>query len=191
MYRDRPHRPLLLTALLAVLAACESAGDQPAAPSDLPPAAAAAADPAGFLGLGIDRAKAASELVWIAGQPTPEQFAALPGAGIHRAVSLRLPIETGAGFEESQAAAAGVDFVRIPIAGAEDLTRDSVAKLSAALAAADGPVLVYCRSANRVGALMALRAAWEQGASVDEALAIGRAHGMSQLEADVKVLLGK
>src|SRR5699024_12708494 len=47
------------------------------------------------------------------------------------------------------------------------------------------PTLVHCASGNRVGALMALRAAWVQGKSKEEALAIGRRWGLTKAEAAI------
>jgi rhodanese-related sulfurtransferase len=54
--------------------------------------------------------------------------------------------------------------------------------------AKDGKVLLHCASGNRVGAMLALRARWLQGKSADEAMAIGKASGMTGLAADVKAL---
>ena len=60
------------------------------------------------------------------------------------------------------------------------------------LAQAEGErTLLHCASGNRVGALMALRAAWLHGASDEEALAIGRAHGLASLRGQVEMLLRK
>jgi hypothetical protein len=44
---------------------------------------------------------------------------------------------------------------------------------------------VHCGSGNRVGALAALLAA-EEGADIDEALDVGRAAGLTRLEAVVR-----
>ena len=50
-------------------------------------------------------------------------------------------------------------------------------------------MLVHCASGNRVGALIALSAA-DEGVPVEEALARGRAAGMTSTEARVRELLG-
>lgn len=118
-----------------------------------------------------------------AGQLTPEQFAVLADAGYTNLISLRLPEESGTGWEEAFAAGRNVSFSRVPVAGAGGLTRAAVEEIDRLLAEGDGaPTVLYCGSANRVGALLALRAHWLGGASPEEALAIGRAAGMTQLE---------
>lgn len=125
------------------------------------------------------------------GQPTPEQFAALEAAGIERFISLRPISEDGAGWEEERADTDGADFARIPIAGAEDLTRENVASF-AALLERDGeaPTMVYCASGNRAGALFALKAAWVDGMDPEAALELGREAGLTGLDEAVQELLG-
>jgi hypothetical protein len=46
--------------------------------------------------------------------------------------------------------------------------------------------LVHCASSNRVGAMIALRAALVDGASADAALAEGRRWGLKSLEPQVR-----
>ncbi|MCB9880115.1 MAG: serine/threonine protein phosphatase, partial [Planctomycetes bacterium] len=100
--------------------------------------------------------------------------------------------ESGTGWEEQHAAAAGVDFVRLPIAGADGLNRDNVDAFAKALDATGGePTLVSCGSSNRVGALFALKAYWRDGKSKEEAMAIGKAAGMTKLGAKVEELLAQ
>ncbi|PPU82009.1 hypothetical protein XpopCFBP1817_20380 [Xanthomonas populi] len=52
-----------------------------------------------------------------------------------------------------------------------------------------GDVLIHCASSNRVGALIALEKGRANGAPRDEAIAIGRAAGMTSLEPLVMRLL--
>ena len=59
-----------------------------------------------------------------------------------------------------------------------------------ALSTAGTPVLVHCGSGNRVGALFALRAAWLQGVAPAQAVALGRAAGMTALEPAIRGILG-
>ncbi|MGB5737928.1 MAG: hypothetical protein WBM54_01160, partial [Woeseia sp.] len=76
------------------------------------------------------------------------------------------------------------------IAGPDDVTFENAAKLDALLAEFAGPVLLHCGSGNRVGALFALRAK-AAGASDDEAIAVGRAAGLTQLEETVRRTLAE
>ena len=73
--------------------------------------------------------------------------------------------------------------------GAAGLSLDKARELRSLLQDAKGPVLVHCASGNRVGALIALSAA-DEGVPVEEALARGRAAGMTSTEARVRELLG-
>jgi protein tyrosine phosphatase (PTP) superfamily phosphohydrolase (DUF442 family) len=148
------------------------------------------ADPAQFRALGIAHSFTPDlDGVFCSGQPTEAQFAGLPAAGIRRAVSLCAATEAGAGFEEQQAAAAGVEFLRIPIQGAADVTVERARQLAAAVAGGE-PVLVYCRSSNRVGALLALKAHFVDGLPAAQALQLGRQCGLTRLEPAVRTSLG-
>ncbi len=124
-----------------------------------------------------------------AGQPTPAQLDAARAGGVRTVISLRADDEPGQAWEADALMTEGVRFVRIPVHGAEDLTEEKARQLDAALAealAAEGDVLLHCGSSNRVGALMALRAFYVQGKSVEEALAVGRASGLASLEPQVR-----
>lgn len=122
--------------------------------------------------------------LYSAAQPTEAEFAALASKGVRTIINLRHPSEATDFDEATAVAAAGMRYVAIPIAGSQDLTRETVARFSQELAKAQtcGPVLVHCASANRVGALIALEHAWEQGLTVDTALTAGRAAGLAGLE---------
>ncbi|MCA8953389.1 MAG: hypothetical protein KDE27_28005 [Planctomycetes bacterium] len=128
--------------------------------------------------------------VYSSGQPSPEQFAALPSIGIKRVINLRAPGESGTGWEEQRARELGIEFVRLPIAGKDGLSRANVERFAAELAQpSEAGVLVSCGSSNRVGAMFALKAAWLDGASKETALSIGRKAGLTKLEPAVAELL--
>ncbi|MFZ5841953.1 MAG: beta-lactamase hydrolase domain-containing protein [Pseudomonadota bacterium] len=129
--------------------------------------------------------KAASELspeLITGGQPSRADLEMLKAAGVTTVINLRAASED-AGYDEAAAAKAlGLNYVSIPIAGAGDITAGNAAKLDAALRAADGKTLLHCASSNRVGALLALRAA-AAGQSEEEAISFGKSAGMTSLEA--------
>lgn len=166
----------LLSSLLVLLAACAST-PLPEAKTlqDLKVANASAGPAPGLL---------------CSGQPTPEQFPKLKQAGIDRVISLRAENESGTGWEERGAPLAGLEFVRFVIEGAEDLTPEK-AKEFANLLGDGSRTLVACGSSNRVGALFAMKARFVDGKTADEALAIGKACGLSKLEPAVKEALSK
>lgn len=125
-----------------------------------------------------------------AGRLSAEDVAGLRAADIRHVIDLTPDAETP-GFDEATAVrAAGLRYDNLPLRGAADLTRENVQAFDAMLRAAGRPVLVHCASGNRVGAMAALRAAWVEGRTVEDAIAIGRAWGLKGLEGDVRARLG-
>jgi uncharacterized protein (TIGR01244 family) len=120
------------------------------------------------------------------GQPTPEQFDRLDDAGIQTVVNLRPHSEKGARNDRRRAEQMGLQYINIPIAGAEDLNRENVERFHDALQDHPALFLVHCSSSNRVGAIFALRAFWLQEKSAEESLEIGRRAGLSSLEEAVR-----
>lgn len=126
-----------------------------------------------------------------AGQPTVEQVKNAARTGLRRIINLR-PSAEGPGYDESSLAQAlGLEYYCIPIAGPQDLNADTVQQLHDLLVAnADVHTLVHCATANRVGALIALRAAWLHDEPVDIAISAGQRWGLTKLEPVVRRLLG-
>lgn len=120
------------------------------------------------------------------GRITADDLPTLRAAGIRHVINLAPASETP-GFDEAAAVqAAGMRYDPLPIAGAGDLDRAAVLAFDRLLQAADAPTLVHCGSGNRVGALVALRAAWLQGADEEAAVAEGRRWGLAGLEGEVR-----
>ena len=145
----------------------------------------AAADPAGLLPKG----KAPLEGILTGGQPSPAQFETLAGLGYKTVINMRAPGEKGStdpAFVESL----GMTYVSIPIAGAADISEENARKLAEVLDVGADPVVVHCASGNRVGALFALKAYYVDGKTPEEALALGKAAGVTRLEPVVRQTLG-
>lgn len=125
-----------------------------------------------------------------AGQPTAADFEALAKAGVKHVIDLR-PDAEDHGFDEAALAAKlGLKRTVIPVGGPPDVNVDNARKLDAALATTGGePTLIHCASSNRVGALLALRANHLQGKPAAEAMAIGKAGGLTKMEPLVAGLL--
>ena len=121
-----------------------------------------------------------------AGRLAPEDIARVREAGIRHVIDLRPDAETPDFDEAAAVDAAGLAYDNLPVAGAADLTPATVQAFDALLRDAGRPVLVHCASGNRVGALAALRAAWVDGVPADEAIAIGKAWGLTGLEPAVR-----
>ena len=142
--------------------------------------------------LSIPGARVPMDNVLSGGQPTPEQIAAAAVAGFSTVINLRIDEEKGFEWEAEAVGGLGMRYVSIPVAGAEGLTRETVERLDVALseAVAAGPVLLHCASGNRIGAILALRAAWLYEVEAETALEFGLANGMTRLEPTIRKLLG-
>ena len=121
------------------------------------------------------------------GQPDHADLQALARKGVRRVINLRPHSELD-WDEAACAATCGLEYVNIPVATPADLDRAHAMALHEALQG-DAPVLVHCGSANRVGALLALVAAWEWGHPPEAALELGRSAGLAALEPAVRARL--
>ncbi len=125
--------------------------------------------------------------VYVGGQPSRSDFAALKEAGIDTIINMRmggeLDYDEGPLVEEL-----GMRYVSIPVAGPIGMTIENADLLDTALV--DGEqVLVHCASANRVGGLFAIRAFKAGGISVDKAITLGKQHGLASLEPRIRQVL--
>lgn len=125
----------------------------------------------------------------LGGAPTPEELAAFDAAGFVTVIDLRTPGEPGREAEQAQAAELGMTWKALPVAAPAGVTRENARAMRALLAESTGPVLLHCASGNRVGALFAIAAADLDGASVEDAIAVGKARGLTRLEAVVREVL--
>lgn len=126
----------------------------------------------------------------IGGQPDRDQLRQAREAGIKTVVNLR-GVEEFNEFDARKAASdLGLLYIHIPIAGTDDLNRQTLEAFDQAVAAAgDEPALYHCASGNRVGAMFALRAGILNGKSPEDAVEVGRRHGLTGLEPVVMELL--
>ncbi|MDJ0699830.1 MAG: sulfur transferase domain-containing protein [Woeseiaceae bacterium] len=170
--------PLIAFAAL-VLPACAGEADEPTAPS-------IKADLGAILEQGI---ATPVDGILSAGQPNEETFQVFADSGFVAVVDLRTEGESrGMENEAAVVEGLGMKYISLPIDGAEAVNFENAASLSEVLASFDEPVLVHCGSANRVGALLALGKA-QAGADPEEAIAYGKAAGMTRLENRVREVL--
>lgn len=120
----------------------------------------------------------------IGGQPTQEDLRRAAEEGYRTIVNLRPDAEWPAWYSRSFIEDdLGLRYYHIPVAGADDITEENAQELAAIVDDAGGyPVLMHCSSGNRVGALFAARAYYLAGDSVEQALEVGRASGLTRLE---------
>ena len=125
-----------------------------------------------------------------AGQPNAEQLALFAEAGYVAVVDLRGESENRGMDEVATVEGLGLEYVNLPVSGADSISWENAAKLEEILSSIDGSVLVHCGSGNRVGALLALSKS-KNGADDEEAVAYGRAAGMTSLESVVNSRLAE
>lgn len=111
----------------------------------------------------------------------------IAAAGIKDVIDLRDDSETPDFDEAAAVRAAGMRYHNLPIHGSQDLTPENVRAFDALLeSTGQSPTLIHCASSNRVGALIALRAATLQGMSNEAAIEVGKAWGLGSLELAVR-----
>ena len=126
----------------------------------------------------------------VAGQPTPAALQGLKEMGFRTVVNLRSEKE-GPADERAAVEAQGLRYVSIPILADTFSLADVEAVERVLDDPSAAPVLLHCRSSNRVGAAWAVIQA-RKGKSLEEAEAAGRAAGLHspEMEAAVRRVLG-
>ena len=114
--------------------------------------------------------------LFLAGQPTQEDLKLIKQRGIRSIITLREENEVD--WEEIAVQTAGLQFVRVPFRGPETLSDDVFDQVRQLLAEADGPTLLHCGSANRVGAVWLVHRVLDQGVPVETAVAEARRVGL-------------
>lgn len=124
------------------------------------------------------------------GQPSEAQLQEAQQKGYKTVINLRPASEQGRFDEAQYVKTLGLNYIHIPVSGADGLTTTNSQSLHQALSDANNyPVLLHCASGNRVGALFALDARQRAQLPADQALAIGKQSGLTHLEDAVKNLL--
>ncbi|WP_194756391.1 fused DSP-PTPase phosphatase/NAD kinase-like protein [Aliidiomarina indica] len=166
--------PLMLA--VGVLSACAEARDHHGASAEIPESVA-----------DVYNVHRPTDDIFSAGQPTREQLSAFAELGVKNVVNLRPPSETEDFNPAAWATEETMAYFHIPIAGGADLTPHYVGIFHEVMNRIDGESsLLHCGSANRVGAMVALRAIWHQGLELEEAIVLGKAYGLTSLERHVR-----
>jgi protein tyrosine phosphatase (PTP) superfamily phosphohydrolase (DUF442 family) len=101
----------------------------------------------------IDNASRPLPGVVTAGQPKAEHFAQLATSGYRTIIDIRPPTEDRGFDEASVARKAGLEYVNVPVT-ADTLDDGKFDQIRVLLRDADHPVVLHCKSANRVGAVL-------------------------------------
>lgn len=156
--------------LLSLLAGCASKPEQQIAPTfDAPPTQVM---------LGEIPNVHVMDGLYLAGQPSEEDFAQIRAAGIRTIVNLRGVGEVTEFDEETVATDAGLDYVHLPFQGAGALTAEIFDRTRELLNSDRGPIFLHCGSANRVGAVWLPWRVLDQGVSVEQALSEAQEIGL-------------
>ncbi|WP_312368247.1 sulfur transferase domain-containing protein [Stenotrophomonas sp.] len=124
-----------------------------------------------------------------AGQPSAQQLRDAAANGVTTVIDLRRADEDRGYDEAALAEQLGLRYVRLPIAGAGDITDANARTLDHLLKQDSGKTLLHCASSNRAGALLSVIDARVNGASTEDALKFGRDAGMTSLEPAARALL--
>ena len=108
--------------------------------------------------------------------------------GFKTVVDLRGPEEEGVAAEREAVAAAGLDYVSIPVTTRAPTMAQVAEFASIADDATRHPILLHCVSANRAGGMWALYRASE-GVPVEVAIEEGRTNGLTSREPAVRARL--
>lgn len=125
----------------------------------------------------------------VSGQPDEAALSVFSANNYEAVIDLRGADEKRGIDEAAVVGGLGMTYVSFPIKGRDAVNFDNAEKLNELIASFDGPVLVHCGSGNRVAALLTLQKSAE-GADAEEAIAFGKAAGLTSLEGVVRERLG-
>lgn len=125
-----------------------------------------------------------------AGQPSAAALENAAQAGFKTVIDLRGVAEERGFDERATVERLGMRYVNLPIEGAAAVTYENAAALDRLLAELPKPILLHCSTANRAGAMLALRAK-HNGADNAAALELGVAAGLVGLKATVEQKLAE
>lgn len=124
--------------------------------------------------------------VWLAGQPAAADLEEAKAKGVRTVVNLRRKTEQGDFDEEAFVTGLGLDYVNLPISGAQDLTDEVFASARLLLGKAQRPLLLHCASANRVGAVWIPWRVLDGGLTLDDAVAEAKTIGLKTPELEAR-----
>lgn len=131
--------------------------------------------------------------IYLAGQPTAEDFQEFKKRGVKSVLNLRTKDEMD--FDEAKTLKnLGLEYHHIPIAAPDALTDENFDKLRKLLNEKEQrPLLLHCASANRVGAVWLAHRVLDGGQTYEAALAEAKTVGLKApaMEAKAKEYIAK
>jgi len=116
---------------------------------------------------------------WFAGQPDAQGLKEAKAAGVRTVLNLRTPQEQKGGVEERQVALIGMEYINIPFGSIAALTDEVFERTRFVLSSVEHrPILLHCKSANRVGAIWYAHRVLDDHISRDVAMAEAKMIGL-------------
>ena len=118
--------------------------------------------------------------IYLAGQPSKEDFALLKERGVKTIINLRLPQEMNRlGFDEKTVVEElGMTYAYLPWSGADQLTDERLDAMRQLLRESERPLMLHCASSNRVGAGWLAYRVLDEGVPAEQAVAEAKTIGM-------------
>ncbi|MHC4379906.1 MAG: protein tyrosine phosphatase family protein [Planctomycetota bacterium] len=174
---------LSLAVLAVLLPACQAGETQ--ADAHHPPMAAEALEP--FECGSVTRLHT-FEGIFLASQPAAEDFEQASMGGIRTVINMRHDAEMGDMDEQAIVEDLGLNYLHLPWNGPDEMTDGMLDDLRHQLNEAERPILLHCKSANRVGAVWLAYRALDGGLSMDEAKAEAKTVGLKSPAYEKKAL---
>ncbi|MFT7669014.1 MAG: protein tyrosine phosphatase (PTP) superfamily phosphohydrolase (DUF442 family) [Planctomycetota bacterium] len=126
--------------------------------------------------------------IFLASQPTPEDFEQAKKGGVVTVVNLRHEAEIIDFDEQVVVTELGLNYLPLAWNGPDELTDSVFDESRQIIETVERPALVHCGSANRVGAIWLPWRVLNEGVSVEEALAEAKMIGMRSPAYEQKAL---
>lgn len=125
--------------------------------------------------------------IFLASQPSPDDFEQAKAGGVRTVVNLRHPSEID--FDErALVASLGIAYHEPAWNGVDELTDDVLDRNRALLRTAERPLLLHCASSNRVGAVWLAYRLLDEDAPIEQALAEAKEVGLKTPDYQARVL---
>ncbi len=126
--------------------------------------------------------------VFLASQPSPDDFKQAKKGGVKTVINLRHPSEQEDFDERAFIEGLGLTYHNVPWNGPEELTDETFGKVRSLLRDAERPILLHCSSANRVGAMWLAYRVLDDSATTQTAIAEAKTVGLMSPDYESKAM---